>query len=347
MDAIIGRLRDGGGYLRDGSTDADLHAALNYLRADADALGLDPTRLALFATSGNVTVALSALMHDPQIRCAALFYGYTMDLGESTVVADMSRQYGFVNACAGRSVNDLPDSVPMLFVRAGREHFPGVNDALDRVIAAALTRNLPFTLINHSTGAHGFDLDEDTDVSRGIIQQVVAFLRFSPRCGDLLKLGRGTFTSGRPLRARRRQAGDDLLEITLIEVPAFHQFAKCHPHVVQDCARAIELGEQRSNVLPGMRHERRVGFHLIGRDLVHALRHAEGPHTGMGATVAGIAPPQVLHASHSPGARGGFSQPGADFVQFRLSHGEANDARLIGMPRSHLRDSRLRGQCDV
>jgi dienelactone hydrolase len=158
--------------------DADLHAALNYLRADADALGLDPTRLALFATSGNVTVALSALMHDPQIRCAALFYGYTMDLGESTVVADMSRQYGFVNACAGRSVNDLPDSVPMLFVRAGREHFPGVNDALDRVIAAALTRNLPFTLINHSTGAHGFDLDEDTDVSRGIIQQVVAFLRF-------------------------------------------------------------------------------------------------------------------------------------------------------------------------
>ena len=158
--------------------DADLHAALRHLRADADALGLDVVRLGLFATSGNVTVALSALMHDADIRCAALLYGYTMDLGGSTVVADMSRQAGFVNACAGRSVNDLPDNVPMLFVRAGRDQFPGINEALDSVIAGMLTRNLPFTLINHATGAHGFDCDEDSDASRGIIRQVLAFLRF-------------------------------------------------------------------------------------------------------------------------------------------------------------------------
>jgi len=158
--------------------DHDLHAALRHLRADAEALGLDTTRLGLFAQSGNVTVALSALMHDPQITCAALLCGYTMDDDGATAVADMSRQAGFVNACAGRSVDDLPDSVPMLFVRAGRDHFPGINDALDKVIAGALRRNLPFTLVNHATGAHGFDVDEDTDVSRAIVRQVLAFLRF-------------------------------------------------------------------------------------------------------------------------------------------------------------------------
>ena len=157
--------------------DTDLHAALRHLRADAEPLGLDTTRLALFATSGSVAVALSALMHDSHVRCAALLYGYTMDLDGSSAVADMSRQFGFVNACAGRSVYDVPDDVPMLFVRAGREQFPGLNDALDRVIAGALTRNLPFTLINHATGAHGFDLDDDTEVSRGIIRQVLVFLR--------------------------------------------------------------------------------------------------------------------------------------------------------------------------
>jgi len=101
-----------------------------------------------------------------------------MDDDGATAVADMSRQAGFVNACAGRSVDDLPDSVPMLFVRAGRDHFPGINDALDKVIAGALRRNLPFTLVNHATGAHGFDVDEDTDVSRAIVRQVLAFLRF-------------------------------------------------------------------------------------------------------------------------------------------------------------------------
>jgi hypothetical protein len=52
-----------------------------------------------------------------------------------------------------------------------------LNDALDRVVSAALARNLPLTLVNHATGLHGFDCDEDSVVSRGIIQQVLAFLR--------------------------------------------------------------------------------------------------------------------------------------------------------------------------
>lgn len=155
----------------------DVHAVMRHLRGDRGALGLDVKRFGLFAASGNVTVGLSALMRDRLLRCAALLYGYTMDLDGSTTVADMAGQAGFVNACAGQSVDDLPDGVPMLFVRAGRDHFPGLNEALDRVVARALSRNLPLSLINHATGGHGFDLDENTAVSRGIVQQVLAFLQ--------------------------------------------------------------------------------------------------------------------------------------------------------------------------
>ena len=155
----------------------DVHAALRYLRAEADALSLHVDNLGLVAASGNVTVGLSALMRDRHVKCAAFLYGYTMDLEGSTAVADMGSQAGFVNACAGKSVNDLPADVPMLFVRAGRDQFPGLNEALDTVIARALARNLPVTLINHATGGHGFDLDENTETSRGIVQQVLAFLR--------------------------------------------------------------------------------------------------------------------------------------------------------------------------
>jgi hypothetical protein len=157
--------------------DEDIHALLRQLRSDADGLALDSDRIGLFATSGNVTVALSALMRDRSLTCAALLCGYTMDLDGSTAVADMSRQAGFVNACAGKSVDDLPDEIPMLLVRAGRDAFPGLNAALDRVVARALARNLPLTLINHATGGHGFDLDEHTAMSRGLIQQVLAFLQ--------------------------------------------------------------------------------------------------------------------------------------------------------------------------
>lgn len=155
----------------------DVHAVLRHLRADAGALGLDADKVGLFAASANVTVGLSALMRDSRLRCASLLCGYTMDLDGSTAVADMGRQYGFVNACAGRSPDDLPDGVPMLFVRAGREQWPGLNEALDKVVTHALARNLPVSLINHATGSHGFDVDENTALSRGIVRQVLAFLQ--------------------------------------------------------------------------------------------------------------------------------------------------------------------------
>ena len=126
--------------------------------------------------SGSVPVALSALMRDPEIACAALICGYTIDLEGSTVIANTAKEYGFVNACKGKFVDDLPASVPLFVVRAGREQFPGLNEALDHFIAGALARNLPATLVNHAAGAHGFELDEDTDLSRRIVLDVLAFL---------------------------------------------------------------------------------------------------------------------------------------------------------------------------
>lgn len=154
----------------------DIHAVVRHLRENAPALSIDDLRVGLFTTSGNVPVALSALMRDNALACAALLYGYTMDLPGSTAIADASAQFGFVNACAGKSVDDLPATVPLFLVRAGREQFPGLNAALDGLVAAMLARNLPVTFINHATGAHGFDLDEDTDLSRQIVQEALSFL---------------------------------------------------------------------------------------------------------------------------------------------------------------------------
>jgi hypothetical protein len=100
-----------------------------------------------------------------------------MDLSGGTAVEDMARQTGFVNACAGRTVHDLPETVPMLFIRAGKDNFPSLNDLLDTLVAHALKRNLPIAVVNHPTGVHAFDIYEDTVLSRRAIQHVLAFLR--------------------------------------------------------------------------------------------------------------------------------------------------------------------------
>jgi hypothetical protein len=155
----------------------DVHAVLKYVRDHAGSLGVDAGRIGLLACSGHGPVALSALMQDSKLACAAFLYAFTMDLNGSDHVANAAKQYGCVDACAGKSAADLPANMPLLFARAGRDQFAGLNDAMDGVIAAGLARNLPVSMVNHPGGVHAFDLEEDSEASRGIIRQVSLFLR--------------------------------------------------------------------------------------------------------------------------------------------------------------------------
>jgi acetyl esterase/lipase len=157
----------------------DLLALLEHVRQNATALGIDENRVGLFAASGHVPLALFALMQEGghHLKCAVLSCGYMLDLDGSTGVAEMARQFGFVTPAAGRSVDDFPNDVPLLIVRASQEQFPHVNGVIDRFVAKALDRNLPITLVNHQ-GPHGFEILQDSDAARQTIRQMLGFLQF-------------------------------------------------------------------------------------------------------------------------------------------------------------------------
>jgi hypothetical protein len=157
----------------------DVHQVLDHVTRRASALGVDGTRLGLWAASGHVPVALSALVrerHHP-LRAAALSNGYTLDL-QSTEVEEAARTYRFVNAASGKFVTDLRSDVPLFVVRSGRDEMPGINAAMDRFIVEALKNNLPVTVTNQPAAPHGFELNDDTDRSRHVIAQMLRFLRF-------------------------------------------------------------------------------------------------------------------------------------------------------------------------
>lgn len=162
---------------------ADLDALLGYLGQHAESLGIDASRIGLWAASGNVPAALSVLMRNPGVsfQCAALCYGYMLDLDGATSVAEAAARFGFANPCAGKSAGDLPPALPLFLVRSGRDEMPGLNAAIDRFVAAALARNLPVTLANHATAPHAFDLLDDSDTARELIGWILAFLRFHLR----------------------------------------------------------------------------------------------------------------------------------------------------------------------
>jgi hypothetical protein len=155
--------------------ETDVYELLGHLRQESAALGIDGSNIGLWSCSGNVPNALGVLMN-VDVRCAALCYGFMMDLDGTTDVAEAAARYRFSNPFAGKSINDIP-RVPMFIARAGRDEMPHLNDGIDRFVEKALKANLPITLINHPDGPHAFDLFDDTVASRNIIEQLVRFLQ--------------------------------------------------------------------------------------------------------------------------------------------------------------------------
>jgi hypothetical protein len=150
----------------------DLAALLAHLRQNAGVLGLDATRLGIWAASGNVPTALNLLMTQPPdtFRAAALLFGYMLEVPEA------AQRFGFGVPARGRKIDDLPRAVPLLVVRAGQDQTPLLNVSLDAFVNAALARDLPLTLINQFGAPHSFDLFDDSDASRSTIRRILSFL---------------------------------------------------------------------------------------------------------------------------------------------------------------------------
>jgi hypothetical protein len=155
----------------------DAGRVVDFIARSGAGLRIDPGRLAIWAASGNVPVALGLLMEKRlSIRAAVLSNGYTFDAAGMTAVADAAATYRFVNATAGRSVCDLSSDVPMFIVRSGHDD-AGLNAALDRFVSDAVRENLPITFVNHATAPHAFEINVDTAWTHHILDSMVSFMR--------------------------------------------------------------------------------------------------------------------------------------------------------------------------
>ena len=114
---------------------ADLDALLQHVRENAAALGIDERphrRVGLLGQRAARAVARS-MKHgrDVRSRCGALLYGYMLDLDGATGVAEAAAMFRFTNPNAGKSLDDLPQDVP-LFIVARRPGAVPAPERLDR-----------------------------------------------------------------------------------------------------------------------------------------------------------------------------------------------------------------------
>jgi len=158
----------------------DAAATLDHVRQHAAALGIDASRLGLWACSGHGPLALWLLMENAAtpLRCAVLSYAYTLDPDGQFGIAATGRQFGFVVPVSGKSVADLPEATAIFLARAGQDEFAHLNDAMDHLTQAGLKENRSITLVNNRDGRHAFDILEDTDISREVVKSILAFIVF-------------------------------------------------------------------------------------------------------------------------------------------------------------------------
>jgi acetyl esterase/lipase len=169
------------GYPRPYLTEAasDVEAAVNYVRAHADALGVDKDRLCLAAYSGGGPL-LSAAMRDrpPYVRCLVSFYAF-LDVRQSEVhkaheTAETLERSSPITYVGGGGAGGI---APVFVARAGLDQIPTLNDSIDRFVREAVARNAAVTLFNHPRGVHGFDNQTPDGRSREIVRAALDFMR--------------------------------------------------------------------------------------------------------------------------------------------------------------------------
>jgi dienelactone hydrolase len=136
--------------LRQGSEAADFARLVSHLTAHGSDHGIDA--LAVYAGSGNVYNAFPAV-EDPKqtaIKAAVMYYG-------------------------SAPITEFRLDLPVLYVRAGLDR-PPVNEAIASLTALAVSQNAPVTLLNYAGGHHAFELVDDTDATRQVIEQTLEFV---------------------------------------------------------------------------------------------------------------------------------------------------------------------------
>ena len=139
--------------LRGGSEAADFQALLTHLAARGSDVGVDREAIAVFAGSGNVSTAFP-LVEDPRqtaVRAAVMYYGTA-------------------------PITEFRRDLPVLYVRAGLDR-PPVNQDITKLAALAVTQNAPLTLLNHPSGYHAFEMFNDDDATRDVMEQTISFVK--------------------------------------------------------------------------------------------------------------------------------------------------------------------------
>ena len=164
---------------------SDVSAAIEYVRSQSAALGIDPDRLCVAVYSAGGPLA-SVVMRErvPYVRCLVLFYPY-LDIEHLRVASRFRAALpaAHVDSLVPRHspahlLTVAPADLPPIFVAmAGQDQIPNLNDSIDRFMRAAIANRVEVDFALHRRGDHGFDQRNHDARTREILERVIAFVQ--------------------------------------------------------------------------------------------------------------------------------------------------------------------------
>jgi len=156
----------------------DLNSIQNYLVANASKLNIDLNKVGLFSISGNASVALEAIMEKENnfYKCGALYYPFIVSNDSELMKAavSVSTEYGF-SLVQLPERNKWQDNTPLFIVQAGKDKINRIKELLGEFIHDAHKVNMPLTFVNYKDGIHGFDVFQNSNLTKKIIEDTLDF----------------------------------------------------------------------------------------------------------------------------------------------------------------------------
>ncbi len=159
----------------------DVDDLITYVRENSKSLGIDANALCIWTCSAGTPFGLhSALQEDATyVRCIVSYYGiadlkffYDVLSTLPQLSEEVHNEFSASNRLSKRT-NAIP---PMLIVRAGLDA-PELNASIDRLLTAAIAKNVSLDFMNHATGRHAFDILDDNVRSQEIIRTTLDFMK--------------------------------------------------------------------------------------------------------------------------------------------------------------------------
>ena len=133
-----------------------LDALAAHLAANGASLGVDASRIAVWACSANVSLALPWLMSSPRpgVVAAVLYYG---------------------SARREVPLGAIRKDLPVYYVLAGRDN-PQLNEGIRSHFAEAVKATAPWTMVTAPGLTHAFDALDEGVTSRRLVRETVTWL---------------------------------------------------------------------------------------------------------------------------------------------------------------------------